>query len=370
MTTGGVVLSPISTPITAVCSTDLITKEDLFLLYAEYFFPWEIDPSGLSHIYGVYDASAGETQNMCLGIDDRQALMKNLWFSYQRMAETMRFYALPTYVTGERQSMNGSDALHLRKGYVTGVAERSCVEVGTDVGLTEDDDGLWSVEVAMPSSAWIDDLVVYEHGARKVRVPIAERELSIDGLTATLRFYRPTLVKAATWAACTPHRSPCDCSVEASSASSFMESVDVYHIAPSSNTGLDITRDCSCTPVPTTTCGAIENPVLGFVRGLSTYTACTCWPRPSVVGSPVYVTAYYTSGRWTRDTIPEDVMEALFGMAFTLMPETGLCQEGTRPAHMRNYRELVPADVPGGMRPLGQVMMRAAVRTYANGSGI
>lgn len=366
MTSGGVVLSPILTPVSSVCSPELLTKEDLFLLYAQHFFPWEINPGGLSHVYGVYDAAAGETSNMCLGIDDRQALMRSLWLAYQRMAVAMRYFPLPTYVNGERRQLNGSSAVHASYGYLTRVAERACVEVETDAELAEADDGLWEIDVTMPSSALIEDLVAYETGTREVRVPIAERVLSDDGLTATLRFYRPSLVKASVWAACTSARTPCDCSVNVATVASFMESVDVYHISPESGTGVDTVKTCSCTPTTASGCGSIENQILGLVRSVTAATSCSCYSA----NKAVYGTLYYTSGRWTVDTIPDDVLEGLFGMAISLMPEASMCQESTRPAHMRNYRELVPADAPGGMRSLGQVMMRAAVRTYANGSGV
>ena len=64
------------------------------------------------------------------------------------------------------------------------------------------------------------------------------------------------------------------------------------------------------------------------------------------------------------------MQEALFGTAISLMPEAGLCQEATRPAHMLLYRNLAPTDAPGGMRPYGQVLMRAVIDDYANGSGL
>ena len=367
MTTGGIVLSPISTPISSVCNPELITKEDLFLLYAEHFFPWDINPAGMNNIYGVYDSSAGETENMCLGIDDRQSLMRGLMFAYRRMAGAMHYYALPTYVADERHRMNGAEATRLTYGHITRTAERECDEVPTDATLEEDDDGLWSIEVPMPSSASIDDLVAYESGASKVRVPIAERSISTDGLTATLRFYRPTLVKAATWAACGAERTPCDCSVEVASAGSFMDAVDVYYIQPISGTGIARSRTCSCSPVSSSTCANVEDGVLGWVRGATPVASCSC---QQVSGATAYGSFYYTSGRWTRDTLPEDVKEGLFGAAICMMPEASMCQSSTRPSHMRTYRELSPSSAPGGMRPLGQVLMQAAILLHANGSGL
>lgn len=368
---GGAILAPIVAPpgvpiSTPVCTTDLLTKEDLFLLYAEHFFPWDINPAGMNHIYGVYDSSADETSAFCLGIDDRQSLMRNLMFAYRRMAGAMHYYALPTYVADERHRMTGGEATRLLYGHITRMAERECDEVETAV-LAEDADGLWSVQVPMPSSASIDDLVAYESGASKVRVPIAERSISTDGLTATLRFYRPTLVKAAVWAACGAERTPCDCSVDVASTGSFMDAVDVYHIQPITGTGVARTRTCSCSPVSSSACANVEDGVLGWVRSATPVAGCSCQQSS---GATAYGSFYYTSGRWTRDTLPEDVKEGLFGAAISMMPEASMCQSSTRPAHMRSYRELSPSSAPGGMRPLGQVLMQAAILLHANGSGL
>lgn len=367
-TPGGTVLQPIVTSAEAVCKAGLLTKEDLFLLYAEYFFPYDINPAGFHHVYGVHDPTAGDTPDMCMSIDDRQAMMRSLWLTYQRMASSLRYYPLPTYVDGERHAMHYSSAMKMRKGYLTHVGTRSCSLVERSVPLMEADDGLWEAEVDMPATGSINDLVAYESGVRNVRVPIAERSLSDDGLTVTLRFYRPTLVSAVTWAACgdgNNARSSCDCPIERSDSTAYLAAIDVFSMPSISTSGMSLTMDCACSPSSSSACGIIEDPVLGWVRSNSNVTVCTCTRT-----SASYGTVYYTSGRWTRDSIPEDVQEALFGTAISLMPTAGLCQEATRPAHMLLYRELVPTDAPGGMRPWGQALMRAVVRTYANGSGI
>lgn len=359
---GGAILTPVSATANAVCTPALLSKEDLFLLYAEHFFPHDINPAGFGHVYGVYDQSAGETPSMCLGTEDRQALMRNLWLIYNRLSSALRYFPLPTYIQGEQNDLRGSGAMHLRRGYVTNVGERSCAALVHGAVVTEDGDGLWSVQVTMPSSTSIQDLVVYESGVRNARVPVAERSLS--GTTATLRFYRETLVSARFWAECGASRTPCDCSVDLADAAAFLEYVDVYSVSPVSATGLHVVTDCSCTSAETSMCGVIESPVLGWIRGV-TSVSCSCQPTSGAHG-----TVYYTSGRWTRDTLPDDVSEALFGAAISIMPEASMCQEATRPPHFDLYRLAAPTDAPGGMRAWGQVLLRAAIASYATGSGI
>ena len=363
----GAILSPILPPVPpeqapAACRPELLTKEDLFLLYAEHFFSYDINPAGFGHVYGVYDPTAGETSAMCLGIEDRQALMRNLMLIYKRLASSLRYCPLPTYIEEERHTLNNGSAMHLNRGYVTGVGERACAAISLSVPLMEDSDGMWAAQVTMPSSTSIHDLVVYESGVRNARIPIASRSLS--GTTATLRFYRETLVSAVYWAECGASRTSCDCSAELKDPTAFAEFVDVYLISPVSAAGLHMTINCSCRPRTTTMCGVIEDPVLGWVRGMSSV-ACVCETTRAAYGQ-----AYYTSGRWTRDTLPDDVREALFGAAISIMPETSLCQEATRPLHFDVYRLAAPTDAPGGMRAWGQVLLRTIVSNYANGSGI
>lgn len=365
---GGTILQPIVTSAEAVCKAGLLTKEDLFLLYAEYFFPYDINPAGFHHLYGVHDPTAGDTPNMCMSIEDRQALMRTLWLAYTRMASSLRYFPLPTYIDGERKTMYNSSAIKMQRGYITHVGSRSCSLMERSVPLVEADDGLWEAYVDAPALGSIDDLIAYESGVRGVRVPIAERSLSSDGLTVTMRFYRPTLVSALTWAECgdgNNARSSCDCPVVRSDASAFLAAIDVFSMPSTSSTGMSLTLDCSCSPGSSSACGIIEDPVLGWVRSASNAATCTCRRA-----SASYGTVYYTSGRWDRENLPEDVREALFGTAISLMPEAGLCQEATRPAHMTLYRSLAPTDAPGGMRPYGQVLLRAVIDAYANGSGI
>lgn len=359
---GGVVLQPIGTETVSVCTPELLAKEDLFLMLAEFFAPYDSDPAGFGHLYGVYDPTVGETPDMCLGADDRAALMRNLWLIYTRLSSALNYHPLPYYVPGELHHTPAKGAMKVNRGYVRSVARRSCTPVTTGTPLLNDPDGMWSITFAMPAGAVLDDLVAYESGARSTRVPIAERSLVSN--TATLRFYRETLVSAHTWAECGARRSPCDCSVSISDALDFIDAIDVYWLQPDTSTGIQASGPCDCETHITVTCGILEQPILGWVRAYP-HLSCDCLPVETA-----YSAVSYTSGRWMRNDLPSDIQEAMYGAAVSLLPETSLCREATRPQQFSIYRLAAPTDAPGGMRAFGQVLLRAAVKAYALGKGI
>lgn len=368
VTLGGTTGVAIAPSALSSCTPELVSKEDLFLMYASYFCPPDINPTGFRHLYGVYDPSSGEVPNMCLGVQDRQALMRSLMLAYRRIANSLHYFPLPTYVTNESHEHPPLEMVRLRYGYIQTVSERECEEVEEDAPLVEDGD-YYTVEVTVPDDAEIEDLVAYEPGT-SVRIPIAKRELS--GTTATLYFHLPTLVSASFWAECGAQRTSCDCSAEISDGTAFLTAVDVFAVAKVANSGADLGRQCNCTSSTTTVCARIDDRTLGWVRPVGSTASCACVYTPRAARqAPSERGAYhYTSGRWTISTLPDDMKEGILGLAIATLPETSFCQENMRPDHLRHYRELVPSELAGGMRPLGQTVARAAVMTWANGTGI
>ena len=115
MPTSGIGYGTPVTPATRTCAIDLTSAEDLYLMYAKYFFPTEIDEAGFRMNYGVYDPARGETAGWVFDLQSRIAMTRSLKQAHQRLANALNYFPLPTQITGEIQSYvpGGRTALRL-----------------------------------------------------------------------------------------------------------------------------------------------------------------------------------------------------------------------------------------------------------------
>lgn len=350
---------PIS-PTERTCAIDLTSAEDLYLLYTKYFFPPEIDEAGFRLAYGIYDPALLETKGMTFDLQSRIAMRRSLRHAHQRLAHALGYYPLPTQITDENQSYVAGRTTGLRFGWMTTMGDLSCAEVQLNAAI-EDDGDMFYTEVTLPAdgSVLLDGLYAYEPGTRSVRVPIAWREMAND-TDARLYFYPATLVESAVWRACGALKTPCDCA--AVNGSDLMTEIDIYGASNDADGGVHINHVSCSTVTASTSCAEIVNARAGWIIPET----CACMCAATRANRAAYS---YVSGRWTIDTIPSDVIEAISAIAATTLPEYALCMDHSMPQHLKNYRDLVP-DLRGVPRQYGLTVAANAVMAYKQAKGI
>ena len=141
-----------------------------------------------------------------------------------------------------------------------------------------------------------------------------------------------------------------------------MPLVDVYGTSNDADGGVHVHHVACSTTSDTTSCATIDNARDGWIIPA----ACSCLCSTSTANRAAYS---YVSGRWTLDTVPVDIVEAIVAIAAVTLPEYTLCLDKVMPQHLRNYRSLVP-DLRGVPRQYGLQVAANAVMAYKQARGI